>query len=479
VSETTLIQDRIFIDGEWAAPHSAEVISVENPYDRSIIGSAPDGSAEDVDRAVRAARAAFDHGPWPRMTGEERGVWMERLADALEERASGTVSLIVDEIGQPASVAGFMAGVRPVQHLRFYAELARGIEFETRRPNRDRGGDSLLRREPVGVAALIVPWNHPQSSTSIKMAPALAAGCTVVIKPASESPLDIARLADAAASIGFPAGVINIVPGGRETGRMLVSHPGIDKVAFTGSTAAGRHIASVCGERLIPATLELGGKSAAIVLEGSDIAQTLAALRAGSFGNTGQNCIALTRVLAPASLYDELLDGLVDLARDLRVGDPKDAATEIGPLINEAALTRVTGIVDRARHEGARILAGDTAAPDGGYFFAPRIVADAAPESEIAQNEIFGPVVSIHRYTDVDDAVRIANGTPYGLGGAVFGEPERAVEVARRIRTGSIGIDGYRADINLPFGGVGASGIGRELGPEALQSYLRTKSIFL
>ncbi len=469
----------MFAGGEFVDPQGTAVLTVENPFDRSVIGYAPDSSDADVDRAVGAAREAFDRGPWPRMSPAERGQWIDRLADELEARAGETAAFVTDEIGQPISVARFMNGMRPVQHLRYYARLARGLETEQVRANVDRDGSSLHIRQPLGVAALIVPWNHPQSSTTLKLGPALAAGCTVVIKPAAESPLDIFTLAAVSQAIGMPPGVINIVTGGRETGQALVAHPGIDKVAFTGSTAAGRKIAAVCGERLIPATLELGGKSAAIVLDDADLDQVMASLRVASFANTGQNCVSLSRILAPDTLYDRVVDGLVDLARNLRVGDPKDAATEVGPLVSSAALDRVTGMVDQARAAGATVLAGDTPAPPDGWFFAPRIITDAAPDSVIAQQEIFGPVVTVHPYTDVDDAVRIANATRYGLGGAVFGADEDEVlAVARRVRTGSIGLNGYRPDLGSPFGGVRDSGIGREFGPDAIENYRESTSIF-
>lgn len=478
--EAISVQERLFIDGDFAESASTARLEVRNPFDRTLIGHAVDGDDHDVDRAVRAARAAFDHGPWPRLSPAERAAWLDRLADELEPRAGETAAFVSEEIGQPISVAGFMNGIRPVQHLRYYARLARELDVEQVRPNVDRDGASLHLRQPLGVAALIVPWNHPQSSTTLKLAPALAAGCTVVIKPAAESPLDIFALAAAAQRIGLPEGVINIVTGGRETGQALVAHPGVDKVAFTGSSAAGRHIASVAGQRLIPATLELGGKSAAVVLEDADLDQVMAGLRIGSFGNTGQNCIALSRILAPAARYGEIVDALVDLARDLRVGDPRDAATEIGPLVSERALTRVTGMVDAARAAGATVLAGDTAAPSDGWFYAPRIITGADPLSDIAQEEIFGPAVTVHPYADVDEAVQIANATRYGLGGSVFGtDPDAALAVARRVRTGSIGINGYRPDLGSPFGGVKDSGLGREFGPEAIENYRESTSIFL
>lgn len=469
----------MFVGGEYVDAYSTTVIEVENPFDRTLIGHAPDSSPEDVDRAVRAAREAFDHGPWPRMSPEERGDVIDRLADELEARAAQTAAFVTDEIGQPISIARYMNGIRPVQHLRYYARLARELMTEQIRANVDRDGTSLHLRQPLGVAALIVPWNHPQSSTTLKLGPALAAGCTVVIKPAGESPLDIFNLAAATQAIGMPPGVVNIVPGDRDTGRALVAHPDVDKVAFTGSSAAGKDIASVAGQRLVPVTLELGGKSGAVVLDDADLDQVIASLRISSFGNTGQNCNALTRVIAPASHYDRIVDALVDLARDLRVGDPKNDTTEIGPLVSQRALTRVTGMVAQARAEGATVLAGDTPMPEDGYFYAPSIIVGADPGSAIAQQEIFGPVVSVHPYTDVDEAIRIANATRYGLAGAVYtSDEDRGLAVARQVKTGSIGVNGYRPDLGSPYGGVRDSGLGREFGPEAIENYRESTSIF-
>jgi betaine-aldehyde dehydrogenase len=323
-----------------------------------------------------------------------------------------------------------------------------------------------------------VPWNHPQASTTLKLAPALAAGCTVVIKPAEETPLDAYHFAEASMAIGMPPGVINIVPGGRDTGRALVAHPGIDKVSFTGSAEAGKQIASAAGARLIPVTLELGGKSAAIVLESADLDEMFTSLRNASFDNTGQTCALLSRVVVPRSLYGTVRDGLVDLARSLRVGDPDDETTELGPLVSKRIYDRVTGLVDAARAEGATILAGDTPVPGGGYFVAPTIVDDVSPDSRIAQEEVFGPVVTILPYDGLEQAIEIANNSRYGLAGAVYGDPDEVLPVARRIRTGSIGLNGYRPDINHPYGGYKESGLGREFGPEAIGNFQETKSIW-
>ena len=471
-------RDRIFVGGEWVSPSTSAQVVVESPVDYSEVGRAPDGSAEDVDRAVRAAREAFDHGPWPQLSSAERADWMDRLADELERRGAETSALITAEIGQPVALSRPWGGIRPVSHLRYYAKVARETDVEEVRANVSRPGTSIVRREPLGVAALIVPWNHPQASTTLKLAPALAAGCTVVIKPAAETPLDIFNLADASLAIGMPPGVINIVPGGRETGQALVAHPGVDKVAFTGSSEAGRQIASVAGRRLVPVTLELGGKSAAIVLESADLDATFQSLRNAAFDNTGQTCALMARVLAPRSLYDTVRDRLVDLARDLRVGDPLDESTELGPLVSRRIYDRVTGMVEAARTAGATILAGDTTLPDEGYYVAPTIVTGAALDSQIAQEEVFGPVITLLAYDDVDDAVRIANDSRYGLAGAVYGDPDAVLDVARRIRTGSIGLNGYRPDLNQPYGGYKDSGLGREFGPEAVGNFQEIKSIW-
>ena len=475
---TSVQRDRIFAGGEWVGPAARDEIVVQNPADLSEVGRTPDASERDVDVAVRAAREAFDHGPWPKMTYAERAEWMFKLADEMERRGAETSALITDEIGQPVRLSRPWAQVIPINHVRYYANIAKTYEEEEVRPNVRREGTSIIRKEPLGVAALIVPWNQPQASTTLKLAPALAAGCTVVLKPAEETPLDAYHFAEASLAIGMPPGVINIVPGGRDTGRALVAHPGIDKVSFTGSAEAGKQIAAAAGARLIPVTLELGGKSAAIVLESADLDEMFASLRNASFDNTGQTCALLSRVVVPRSLYGTVRDRLVDLARDLRVGDPEDEATELGPLVSRRIHDRVSGLVDTARAQGATILAGDTTLPEVGYYFAPTIVDDVSPDSLIAQEEVFGPVVTILPYDGVEQAIEIANNSRYGLAGAVYGEPDEVLPVARRIRTGSIGLNGYKPDLNHPYGGYKESGLGREFGPEAIGNFQETKSIW-
>ena len=311
-------------------------------------------------------------------------------------------------------------------------------------------------------------------------APALAVGCTVVIKPAAETPLDALELADAVDEIGMPPGVVNVVTGGRETGAALVDHPGVDKIAFTGSTAAGRIIAARCGARLIPATLELGGKSAAVVLDDAEADKVLSELRSLSFMNSGQTCFLLSRVLVPLRRFGEFTEGLTELARSLVVGDPREDATELGPLVSERIRKRVRGMVDDGVAGGARVVTGGKDLPgEPGFFYEPTIVTDVASASALAQEEVFGPVVVVAPYSSDEEAIALANDTQYGLGGAVFSaDEERAMDVARRIETGTIGINGYRPDQNSPFGGYKASGLGRENGPEMLANFLNVKAVY-
>jgi betaine-aldehyde dehydrogenase len=472
--------DTIYAGGRWVPATATARITVQNPYDLSTVGSAPDGSAEDVDVAVRAAREAFDRGPWPRLSPAERAGWMERLADELERRAESTAQLVTAEVGQPIGLSRALSGMVPVGHLRYYAGVLREFEDEEIRTNIGFPGTSIVRMEPVGVAGLIVPWNYPQSLTTGKLAPALAAGCTVVIKPAGETPLDALALADAVHAIGMPPGVVNVVTGGRETGAALVDHPGVNKIAFTGSTAAGRKIGARCGERLIPATLELGGKSPAVVLDDADVARTLEELKALSFMNSGQTCFLLSRVLVPERRLAEFTDGLEAVARGLVLGDPREESTDLGPLVSERIRARARSLVDAGVAAGARVVTGGRDLPDErGFFYEPTIIDGVDQASPLAQEEVFGPVVIVSPYSSDDEAVALANDTVYGLGGSVFsGDEERARGIARRIESGTIGINGYRPDLGSPFGGYKASGLGRENGPEALSNYMKVKAIF-
>ncbi len=343
------------------------------------------------------------------------------------------------------------------------------------------GTDIIVRSEPVGVVAGVVPWNVPQFVTMSKLAPALLAGCTIVMKPAPETPLDAILMAELLSEAGIPKGVVSIVPAGREVGEHLVRHPGVDKVAFTGSTAAGRRIASICGEQLKRVSLELGGKSAAIILDDADLEQTMNGLRFASLMNNGQACVAQTRVLASRARYDEVVDALSGMVSSMTVGDPGDPATEIGPLVAKRQQERVEKYIALGQEEGARVVVGGSGRPAGfdkGWYVQPTVFANATNDMRIAREEIFGPVLTVIPYDDVKDAVRIANDSEYGLAGSVWtGDAAQGMDIARRVRTGTYGVNQYTMDFVAPFGGYKASGIGREFGKEGLEHYIELKSI--
>ena len=342
-------------------------------------------------------------------------------------------------------------------------------------------GDTIVRREPVGVVAAIVPWNTPQITALTKLVPALLAGCTVVLKPAPETPLDALLLGEIIDTVGLPKGVVNIVTGGREVGEQLVIHPGVDKVAFTGSTDAGRRIAALCGTNLKRVTLELGGKSAAIILDDADLAATVEGLRMASFMNSGQTCVAQTRILASRSNYGAVVDALAELTASLKVGDPMDGQTEIGPLVSQRQQERVQNYIAIGQEEGARVIVGGAGMPaalEQGWYVQPTLFADVDNKMRIAQEEIFGPVVSVIPFVDIDDAVRIANESPYGLAGSVWTKDvEQGIDIARRVRAGSLGVNQYALDFVAPGGGFKDSGIGREGGPEGFEAFVEPKSI--
>jgi aldehyde dehydrogenase (NAD+) len=476
--------DSLFIGGEWVPPSSAARIDVTSSSTEEHIGSVPEAAEADVDAAVAAARRAFDDpGGWSQWEPAARGEAILRLAAELEARGQEMAERVSAQNGMPISIATMLEGGFPVIVLRYIAGLLDGATFEEERPG-FLGGTNIVRREPIGVVGAIVPWNYPQTLAAFKYAPALAAGCTVVMKPSPETVLDAFLLAEAIAAAGIPAGVINIVPGGRELGAYLVEHRDVDKVAFTGSTAAGRRVAEACGRLLRPVTLELGGKSAAIVLEDADLdlAKIGQDLFAATLINNGQTCYLGTRVLAPRSRYDEVVDTLAAFASSLTVGNALDPATQIGPMASQTHRDRVEGYIAKGASDGARLVVGGgrPSAQDRGWFVEPTVFADVDNSATIAQEEIFGPVLSVIAYGDVDDAIRIANDTDFGLGGSVWTtDPERGKDVARRVRTGTIGINKYLPDPAAPFGGVKASGIGRELGPDAIHEYQQLKSIYM
>ncbi|MDI3313808.1 MAG: aldehyde dehydrogenase [Mycobacterium sp.] len=480
----SLAYDALFIGGDWVKPPGAMPITVLSASTEEVLGHVPEATRAEVDAAVGAARAAFDDpAGWSRWEPARRAEALVGLADALDKRSEEIARRVSGQNGMPIAVSQQLEAVFPAMLLRYYAAMVRDRDPEEKRPGLF-GGTTLVRREPVGVVGAIVPWNFPQTLAAFKYAPALAAGCTVVIKPSPETVLDSYLLAEAVQEAALPPGVVNIITGGRDIGAYLVSHPGVDKIAFTGSTAAGRQIAETCGRMLRPVTLELGGKSAAIILDDADL--DLAATAKNLFGatllNNGQTCYLCTRVLAPRSRYRQIVDLFTDFVAGLTVGDALDPATQIGPMVSAKHRQRVEGYIAKGLDEGAKITVGGGRPPqlDKGWFVEPTVFADVDNTFTVAREEIFGPVLSVIAYSDVDEAVRIANDSDYGLGGTIWtSDPERAVEVARRVQTGTIGINSYLPDPTAPFGGVKASGLGRELGPEGLAAYEQQKSVYL
>jgi acyl-CoA reductase-like NAD-dependent aldehyde dehydrogenase len=476
----TIEASELFIGGGWAKPGGTARIPVFSANTEEPIGSVPDGTNADVDAAVAAARAALDDPRgWSSWSVEDRAQALERLAAALETRGGETARRVSMQNGMPIAISAQLEAVFPAVLCRYYAGLVRQTVFEEDRRGL-LGGTIHVSRKAIGVVGAIVPWNFPQSLAMFKLAPLLAAGCTVVIKPSPETVLDSLVLAEAILEAKLPPGVVNLVPAGREVGAYLVEHPRVDKIAFTGSTAAGRAIARRCGELLRPVTLELGGKSAAIVLDDADLAKTAPQLFGATLLNNGQTCFLGTRVLAPRSRYEEVVDFFAGFASSLKVGDALDPATQIGPVASPRQRDRIEGYIAKGKAEGARVVAGGR--PSGqkrGWFVEPTIFADVDNSQTIAREEIFGPVLALIPYDDVEHALEIANDSDFGLGGSVWtSDPKRGEDVARRMQTGSIGINHYLPDPAAPFGGVKASGLGRELGPEGLAAYLQIQSIY-
>ncbi len=474
--------DKLFIGGQWVAPASGEQIEVVSSSTEEQIGVVPAAVEADVDAAVAAARSAFDDPQgWARWEPSRRADAMEQLADILETKGEEMARRVSAQNGMPIAISSQLETGVPLTLLRYYAGLARGFSFEVEQDHLF-GGKTLVRREPVGVVGAIVPWNYPQALAAFKYGPALAAGCAIVLKPSPETVLDAFLFAEAVAESDIPDGVVNVVPGGRETGAYLVSHRDVDKVAFTGSTAAGRQIAATCGQLLRPVTLELGGKSAAIVLDDANLDLSVMGERLfeSLLVNNGQTCYLGTRILAPDNRYDEVVDTLAAFMSSLPVGDALDESTMIGPMASRTHRDRVEGYIEKGKGDGARVVVGGGRSErDRGWFVQPTLFADVDNHSTIAQEEIFGPVLSVIRYSDTDDAIRLANDSDYGLGGSVWtSDPDRGKDVARRVRTGTIGINRYMPDPGAPFGGVKDSGIGRELGPQSMEAYLVYKSIY-
>jgi betaine-aldehyde dehydrogenase len=474
------LHEKLFIDGQWVEPAGTGTIDVINPSTEEVVGRVPDGTAEDLSRAVTAARQAFDSGPWPRMSPAERADIMAAVSGAIQARYQEIAEIISSENGSPVSWSVMGQVFSSTMVLDYYTKLAREYPFEETRAG--VMGPALVRREPVGVVGAIVPWNVPLFVSMLKLGPAMAAGATVVLKPAPETPLDAFVLAEILSEAGLPPGVINIVPAGREAGESLVVHPDVDKISFTGSTAAGKRIGALCGERLRRLTLELGGKSAAIILDDADLEATMNGLVPAGLMNNGQACVAQTRILASRDRYQEVVDALVDKVNALKVGDALDPATEVGPLVAERQRDRVESYIASGQKEGAKVAVGGgrPGSQSKGWFVEPTVFINVDNQMKIAREEIFGPVLAVIPYNDVDDAIAIANDSSYGLSGTVWSrDVEAGIDVARRVRTGTYSVNQFMLEFGAPFGGFKESGLGRELGPEGLQGYVEYKTIAL
>jgi aldehyde dehydrogenase (NAD+) len=467
------------IGSRWAKPAGSRKINVISPVTEELIGSVPEPTTADIDYAVAVARAAFDEGPWPRMSVQDRAAILLRAADLLQPELGRAVDIQIDEMGGARKfIEPFTLGL--AQYMRSVAALASALP--TREVRDGFAGKVVVLREPIGVVAAIIPWNSPLGTLMTKLLPALLTGCPLIVKPAPESPLSAYVIADVLARAGLPEGVISIIAGGREIGEYLISHAGVDKVSFTGSTAAGRRVGAICGEQIKPATLELGGKSAAIILDDVDLDRHLSTIIESSIPNNGQACVATTRVLAPAGRYNEIVEGLVAGVASMQMGDPRDRNVDLGPLVSARQRERVESFIKAGVVGGARlVLGGGRAKQAKGWYVNPTIFADVDNSMRIAQEEIFGPVLAVIRYESQEQAIRIANDSMYGLGGAVFtADTERGLKVAAEIRTGSCVInDGSFAGGGGPFGGYKRSGIGRELSTEGITSHYLLKSISL
>jgi aldehyde dehydrogenase (NAD+) len=467
---------QVFIGGRFRP--AANRVSVVEAATGAPIGDGASAERTEIDDAVAAAHSP-EANAWRASPAAQRAEALTRFAAALRTRAAGAAELVSRENGMPISLSRGANGTFPAALVRYYAQLIAEFDPEEVRPSLI--GHTIVRREPVGVVGAIIPWNYPQSLAAMKIAPALAAGCPVVLKAAPETALDAMLFGEAAVEAGLPNGILSIVPGDATAGAYLVTHPGVDKVAFTGSTRAGRAIGEACGRLIRPVTLELGGKSAAIILDDADIDATMTGLRAQSFVNNGQTCYLSSRILAPRSHYDEIVDALAALAAGMSIGNPLDDSTEIGPLVSSRQRERVLGYIEMGKASPARLVAGGSvpAGQPRGWFVEPTVFADVANTDRIAQEEIFGPVLTVIPYDTDAEAVEIANASQYGLAGTVWStDEERATAVARGVHTGTIGVNSYLLDMRAPFGGVKSSGIGKELGPEGLDEYLVAKSIY-
>ena len=464
-----------YIDGAWVRSAGEAGIDVINPANQAVIDRVPQGHPDDVDAAAQAARAAFAR--WSATSPAERAGYLEAARELLEQRADEIAAVITSDMGSPAGFARKVQVGTPLAVLASYVDLLASYDF-----GGERVGNSLIVREPAGVVGAITPWNYPLHQIVAKVAAALAAGCTVVLKPSEVAPLAAYELAAIFHETGLPAGVFNLVSGtGKVTGEAIAGHPGIDVVSFTGSAAAGRRVAELAAATIKRVTLELGGKSANVILADADLGTAVKVGVAKAFVNAGQTCNALTRMLVPDEVYDEAVAQAVKNAERYAPGDPADAATRLGPLASAAQRERVLGYIERGIAEGAALATGGTAAPDGldaGCYVLPTVFAGVRPEMTIAREEIFGPVLSLIGYRGEQEAVDIANGTPYGLAAAVWSaDQDHAVAVARQLRAGQVEVNGGAFNVAAPFGGFGQSGYGRELGEAGLEEFLELKAL--
>ncbi|MFI9610522.1 aldehyde dehydrogenase [Streptomyces sp. NPDC052023] len=471
---------QLFIGGELTDPLGKDVIEVVSPHTEEVLGRVPHASAQDVDRALAAARGAFDEGPWPRMSLDERIDVVGRIKDGIAARHEEIARVISSQNGSPYSWSVLAQALGAMMVWDAAIRVARGFTYEEARDG--VLGRLLVRREPVGVVAAVVPWNVPQFVAAAKLAPALLTGCTVVLKPSPESPLDAYLLGEIAQEAGLPDGVLSILPAEREVSEYLVGHPAVDKVSFTGSVAAGRRVMEVAARNLTRVTLELGGKSAAVVLPDADVETAVAGIVPAAWMNNGQACVAQTRILLPRSRYAEFAEAFAAAAGALVVGDPLDPATQVGPLVAQRQQRRNLDYIRIGQEEGAKILTGGgrPAGLERGWYVEPTLFGDVGNSMRIAREEIFGPVICLLPYGDETEAVKIANDSAYGLSGSVWtADVERGIEVARQVRTGTYSVNTFSLDMLGPFGGYKNSGLGREFGPEGYGEYLEHKMIHL
>ncbi|MGW6059300.1 aldehyde dehydrogenase [Streptomyces sp. NPDC055189] len=471
---------QLFIGGELVDPLGKDVIEVISPHTGQVFARVPHAAPADVDRAVATARKAFDEGPWPRMTLDERMEVITKIKDAFAVRHEEIARVISSENGTPYTSSIMVQALAAMMVWDSALTVARNFTYEEQRDG--ALGKILVRREPVGVVAAVVPWNVPQFTAAAKLAPALLAGCPVILKTSPEAPLDAYILAEIATEAGLPPGVLSIISADREVSEYLVGHPGIDKVSFTGSVGAGKRVMEVAARNLTRVTLELGGKSAAVILPDADAASAVAGIVPFAWMINGQACVAQTRILVPHSRHDEFAEAFAAAAGALKVGDPLDPATELGPLVAQRQQQRSLDYIRIGQEEGAKILAGGgrPAGLDEGWYVEPTLLGGVDNSMRVAREEIFGPVICLLPYGDESEAVKIANDSDYGLSGSVWtADTERGIDIARQVRTGTYSVNTFSLDMLGPFGGYKNSGLGREFGPEGYGEYFEHKMIHL